>query len=73
MIRKRDVEIAAADEAKRLGVLIEWTSRNKHLKLIVTVGNRSRSIGISCTPKSGENLCHWVRQDIRKCYRELML
>lgn len=73
MIRKRDVELAAADEAKRLGIVVEWCGKNKHWNLIVIVGNRQRKIGISCTPKDGSNLCNWVRQDIRKCYRELML
>lgn len=68
----REVIKAAKSEAALLGCSVEDCGKGSRGHLLkVTVGNVSRIIGISCTPRTGDNLVHWVRQDIRKCYRQL--
>lgn len=62
----RQLKVIADDEASKFGAKVIWLDAGKHWRFEVLMCGQRRVIGFSTTPHSGDNACHWIRQDIRR-------
>lgn len=71
-MNKRELKLVVDNVCKEHGIEVEYVGSNGHHIFDLHKNGQRRRLSVASTPRSGENLKNWIRQDIKRLDKDMV-